>query len=125
MRCRHSTRPGRPWLVLLVSLALAAAVLVGGGTAGARAPDATLLVTLTPGASPSAAEQLIRASGARLLEQLKPLSIYRVAVSVDDAGRVMAVLHEHTDLVRAAEAEGEQVSEVIPNDALYRAFQWN
>src|SRR5207248_8968277 len=27
--------------------------------------------------------------------------------------------------VRAADYEGEQVTQVVPNDSLYRAFQWN
>src|SRR5260370_31453518 len=27
--------------------------------------------------------------------------------------------------VRAADSEGEQVSQITPNDALYQAYQWN
>lgn len=116
---------GRQRVVVLAALLVVLGTLLGAPVAGARSSDATLLVTLTADASPLQAEALIRSTGARPLEQLKPLLVYRVGVAADDAGRVIAVLRQHPDLVRAAEPEGEQQAEVVPNDPLYRAFQWN
>ena len=120
-----STAVARRGLVVAAALLVALGVLVGAPLVGARGADATLLVTLAHDASPSQAEALIRSTGAQILERITPLDVYRVSTSVDDAGRVMATLDQHTDLVRAAEPEGEQVAELVPNDPLYKAFQWN
>src|SRR5262249_21338196 len=53
--------------------------------------------------------------------QLRPLAVYRVAISAQG----LAQLRTHTDLVKAAQPEGEQRAQVVPNDPLYRQFQWN
>jgi subtilisin family serine protease len=115
----------RRFLIPWCAFALAAWVLFGPIPAAAGPPDGTLLVTFQDSASQAAAEQLLQASGARIVEQLKPLAVYRVAAPEDDAERVLAALRARNDLVRAAEHEGEQVSQVVPNDALYHTFQWN
>src|SRR6202011_6272499 len=47
-----------------------------------------------------------------------------VALPGDDADRILGLLRERSE-IHAAEVEGEQVSQVIPNDALYQAYQWN
>jgi subtilisin family serine protease len=107
---------------LTVSLYLA----FGPLPALALGPEPTLLVTFKAGTPPLAAEELIAASGARLIEHLKPLAVYRAAVpSGSDVQAVLELLQADHDIVRAAEIEGEQVADVVPNDSLYRAFQWN
>jgi hypothetical protein len=110
----------------LAALALGAAVLFGSLPAIALGPDTTLLVTLTDGASIELAQQHILASGARILERLQPLKVYRVAVPAgENVANVLERMQQRTDLVRAAEEEGEQVAKVVPNDSLYRLYQWN
>lgn len=79
------------------------------------------LVTLQPLAANSQAESLITSTGGRILERLKPLDMYRV--EIPEAG--LAQLRARADLIKAAELEGEQRSQVAPNDPLYRQFQWN
>ncbi|MBV9542776.1 MAG: S8 family serine peptidase, partial [Chloroflexi bacterium] len=64
-------------------------------------------------------------SGARVVDEIKPLQIFRLQVRADDADRVMALLRAHGEVISAAEPEGEQVADVVPDDALYKAFQWN
>ncbi|HTD80131.1 MAG TPA: S8 family serine peptidase, partial [Chloroflexota bacterium] len=115
----------RRWMVLLSTLALAGCVLFASGAVSASPPDTLSLITLRPGASSSAAEQLIASMGGRIVEAIKPLSIYRVAWLSDQADAALAALRAHDDVVRAAEVEGEQQARVVPNDALYRTFQWN
>ncbi|HYW90522.1 MAG TPA: S8 family serine peptidase, partial [Chloroflexota bacterium] len=111
---------------LALAALLGAAVLFGSLPAIALGPDTTLLVTLTDGASAELAQQHIRASGARILERLQPLKVYRVAVPAgENVANVLERMQQRTDLVRAAEEEGEQVAEVVPNDSLYRLYQWN
>jgi len=111
---------------LALAALLGAAVLFGSLPAIALGPDTTLLVTLTDGASTELAQQHIRASGARILERLQPLKVYRVAVPAgENVANVLERMQQRTDLVRAAEEEGEQVAEVVPNDSLYRLYQWN
>lgn len=108
---------GRRWVVALLSALLAA--LVVGLRLAPR--DATVLVTLQPLASNRQAEAVIAQVGGRILEQLKPLDIYRVSIPAED----LAQLRAQSDLIKAAEIDGEQRAQVIPNDPLYRQFQWN
>jgi len=115
----------RRWIVLISALAIAGCVLLGAGAVSASPPDTLALITLQSRASSTAAERLIAAVGGRIIETIKPLSIYRVALLSDEADVALAALREHSDLLRAAEVEGEQVAQVIPNDPLYRTFQWN
>src|SRR5438552_4412442 len=115
----------RRWMVLLSTLAMAGCVLFASGAVSASPPDTLSLITLRPGASSSAAEQLIASMGGRIVEAIKPLSIYRVAWLPDQADAALAALRAHDDVVRAAELEGEQQARVVPNDPLYRTFQWN
>jgi hypothetical protein len=75
----------RRFLIPWCAFALAAWVLFGPIPAAAGPPDGTLLVTFQDSASQAAAEQLLQASGARIVEQLKPLAVYRVAAPEDDA----------------------------------------
>jgi thermitase len=115
----------RGWLISLCALGLAALILVGPSVAMADPPDVALLVTLVGGTSQAVADQLISSTGATIVERLKPLSIYRVRTAPKDSERVLNLLRGRADFVRAAEVEGEQVTQIIPNDTLYRAFQWN
>ena len=106
------------WIIAVVSAVLAVCVL---GFAAPR-PEASALITLQPLASPSAATALIESSGGRVLEQLKPLPVYRVAFpTVDAEARIAA----QTDVIKAVEPDSEQTAQIIPNDPLYRQFQWN
>jgi subtilisin family serine protease len=116
----------RRWLVIpLCTLVLAALVLFDPLAVMADPPDATLLVTFQSSSTPASAEPLIQSVGARIIELLKPLPMYRVAVAQVDAERVLGALRGRSDVVRAADYEGEQVTQVVPNDALYHTFQWN
>src|SRR5438105_7186877 len=115
----------RRWMALFSALAMAGCVLFGTGAISASPPDTLTLVTLRAGASSSLAEQLIASMGGRIVEAIKPLSIYRVAWLSDEADAALASLRAHSDVLRAAEIEGEQQARVVPNDALYRTFQWN
>ncbi|HEX8969782.1 MAG TPA: S8 family serine peptidase [Chloroflexota bacterium] len=117
--------PGRRWLIVFVSAALAASIGFGVGAVWAAPRETLALVTLRGPASPDAAEQLIASSGGRIVDRIKPVSVYRVAFAADQADASLAVLRSHTELIRAAEVEGEQVTQVTPNDPLYRSFQWN
>lgn len=105
---------------------MAAAAVLGvamyalGGALTAPGPI-TALVTLQPLASNAEAEGLIASEGGRVLEQLKPLDVYRVAIPEDG----LTDLRTHTDLIKAAEPEDEQRAQVAPNDPLYKQFQWN
>jgi len=112
-------------IALLSAMALAVLAVCRAPTAAAEGMDRTLMVTLVPGASHDAAEQLFAESGLQVLDRMSPLSVYRVAVETDgDAGSIMDALRE-SPLVRAAEMEGEQAIQLVPNDALYAPFQWN
>jgi thermitase len=108
---------GRRWFILVLALAVAGAVLAV--RAGPATP--TVLVTLQPLASNSRAEQLIASAGGHIIEQIKPLDVYRVSISTEG----LAQLRSKTDLVKDAQVEGEQRAQVVPNDPLYRQFQWN
>jgi subtilisin family serine protease len=109
----------------MCAAALAGCLLIGIGAVSASPPDTLALVTLQPLAANSAAEQLIASAGGRIVDTIKPLSIYRVALAADQAEADLAAIRSRADLVRSAEVEGEQVAQVVPNDPLYRAFQWN
>jgi subtilisin family serine protease len=99
--------------------------LVGLMPARAFVPDVSLLLTLRPGADPDAPLAVAQAAGARVVNRLSPLPIYSLLVpSGTDPEALLGALRESPG-VRAAEIEGEQVIQVVPNDSLYRAFQWN
>jgi type VII secretion-associated serine protease mycosin len=108
---------GRHWLIALLACALAASVVV----LRAAQQDVIVLVTLQPLASNQAAEALISSAGGRLLEQLKPLDIYRVSLPAAH----LAGLQAQSAVIKAVELEGEQRAQIVPNDPLYRQFQWN
>ncbi|TME88417.1 MAG: hypothetical protein E6I52_29865 [Chloroflexi bacterium] len=111
---------------LILAAAVAVCVLILGiGAFWGSPPETVALITLQPLASNLAGEALIAAVGGRIIENIKPLSMYRVALPRDEADADLGALREHTDLVRSAETEGEQIAQVVPNDALYRMFQWN
>ena len=105
--------------------ALAAALTLLVPAARADAPERTLLLTLQRGASLSAAERLLADSGARPLEHIGPLPVERAAIPAELDPQPLLEELRASPLVRAAELEGEQTIQVVPNDALYRAFQWN
>src|SRR5919204_4515875 len=109
---------------LLGALAVAAAIAFAAPTVVATTPEQTLLVTLRADASVEAAERLIQANGGRVLERLRPLPIERAALAPGvDPQPVLEALRA-SPLVRAVEIEDEQAIQVVPNDGLYRAFQW-
>jgi subtilisin family serine protease len=116
---------GRRWLLFLGFALLAGAVLAGFGEVWAAPPDVLALVTLQPLASSTQAEQLIAAVGGQAIEHIKPLAVYRVALSVATADASLAQLREHPELIRGADVEGQQVAQLVPNDPLYHMFQWN
>jgi subtilisin family serine protease len=116
---------GRRWLVLIVSVALAGALLLGVGAAWALQADIVALVTLQKGASDRDGEALIASVGGRVLEHLKPLPVYRVAFASTEADADLAALQAQKDTIKEAQVEGEQVAQIVPNDPLYRMFQWN
>src|SRR5262249_36625223 len=109
----------------LCVLPLCLLTLVGFTPASAAPPERTALVTLRRTVDPASAEQLVRAAGGRVVETIEPVGIMRVAVAAEDMDAALGALGERSDVVKAAEIEGEQVAQVTPNDALYRAFQWN
>jgi subtilisin family serine protease len=110
----------RRLIPLLLALPLALAALAF------RVPGETLtLVTLQPQASTTQAETLIESSGGHIVERLKPLPIYRVAFPADQATSDMSTLRARPDVVKAADVDGEQQAQVVPNDPLYRQYQWN
>jgi subtilisin family serine protease len=111
-------------LIVLGALALAAWVLINPTAGWATSVDSIALVTLREPLDATAGERLIDALGGRVLERLKPLLVYRVALPGDDAERILHALRARGE-VRAADYEGEQVSQIVPNDALYQAYQWN
>ena len=111
--------------VLILAAALAAWILLGAGAVWASPPKTLALVTLQPLASNAAGERLIASIGGDVVETIKPLSMYRVALPEDQADASLNALRARGDLVRSAEVEGEQVAQVVPNDPLYRTFQWN
>ncbi|GAC1315281.1 MAG: hypothetical protein NVSMB2_06470 [Chloroflexota bacterium] len=83
------------------------------------------MVTLRPSASLDVADALIAAAGGTIQERLKPLPIYRVNVAASRVHDALRALNARDDLVKAADVEGEQVAQVIPNDPLYKVYQWN
>ena len=113
------------WLTLIVSAAAAIVILLGVGAAWAAPADIVALVTLQPNASLGAGEALIGTIGGRIVERLKPLPIYRVTLPADNAQAGLEALRAAGATIKAAEVEGEQVAQVVPNDPLYRMFQWN
>ena len=115
----------RRWTVVISAVAIAASALIVAGAVAASPPDTLALVTFEPGAGKPATERLIESVGGRIVEVIKPLSVYRVALRSGEADTALAALRTHTDLVHAAEVEGEQVAQIVPNDPLYRTFQWN
>src|SRR5262249_12635050 len=115
----------RRWAVILVSAAVAACALSGFGLASAAATDVIALITLQPTAPPSEGERLIGAACGHIIEGLEPLAVYRVAFAADEGERALGVLRGTRDTIRAAEWEGEQATQLTPNDTLFRAFQWN
>jgi subtilisin family serine protease len=114
----------RRWLIALIS-ALTAGLIVGLGGAVASPPDTLALVTLQPLASRLDAQALITSAGGRLIEQLAPLSVYRVAFPTDAAASGLDALRVRRDLIKGADMEGEQDAQIVPDDSLYRQFQWN
>jgi subtilisin family serine protease len=114
----------RRWRIALIS-ALAAALIVGLGAAQASPPDTVAMITLQPLASDRQAQALIAATGGRVLEQIKPLSVYRTAFPADAAAIDLGILRAHTDLIKGADVEGEQAAQIVPDDPLYKQFQWN
>lgn len=113
----------RTWLVCVCALGLALGVLLE--PVWAASGDVTVLITLRPSASLSVAEGLVRDAGVTILERLKPLPIYRASVSASHLDDTLTALRGRTDLVKGADIDGEQVSQVVPNDPLYRGYQWN
>ena len=102
--------------------------LVAGAVLAWRPPprqDVNALVTLQPLASELTAEALIASVGGRVVEHLEPLDVYRIALSSESADTALSELRLHTDVIRAAEPEGEQVAQIVPNDPYYPMFQWN
>jgi subtilisin family serine protease len=114
----------RRLLIFLPAVAFAACLLITPAAGWATSPDAIALVTLRPPIGALQAERLIDSAGGRVLEQLKPLLVYRVALSGEAAEHILQTLRADS-AVRAAEYEGEQVSQITPNDPLYQAYQWN
>ena len=104
---------------------LAAVAVVAFGSALATPPEVMTLVTLRADASEPAAAALIASVGGRTVEHLKPLDVYRVAFRGDQVDESLKQLSAHSDVVRAAEIEDQQSAQVVPNDPLYRTFQWN
>jgi subtilisin family serine protease len=80
-----------------------------------------VLLTLQPGASDSQASALVAESGGRVLEQLKPLSIYRSSIPMSAVDQLRA----RTDVFKGVDLDDEQRAQIVPNDTLYRQFQWN
>ncbi len=116
----------RASLVLTVASALSLLILGASPQtlqAGGGAPPDTLLVTLVRGTEAAAAEALFQSAGVRVLDAVRPLPVYRVAPGGDPAD-ALKVLRASPN-VRDAQPEGEQVIQLVPNDALYRAYQWN
>jgi type VII secretion-associated serine protease mycosin len=104
----------------LATAAVALLVVFGFGGAGAAArPAAPYLVTLRPAASEAEAAALFETAGARVVEHLAPIGVYRVAPGAD-----LAML-QASPLVRAVEPDDDQLMRVAPDDPLYRPFQWN
>src|SRR5687767_12251372 len=99
-------------------------ILIALAPAHASAPDISLLVTFVPEADAEPVLDAARGVGARVVDRLGPLPIYRLACSQADAEAILGKLRV-SDEVRGAEFEGEQFIQVVPNDSLYRAFQWN
>jgi subtilisin family serine protease len=105
---------------VLLALALAVAIL-GFGAACDSPPEATALLTLQPGVSDGQAKTLVADSGGRILEHLKPLSVYRVSIPMTALDQLRA----RTDLFKGVDLDNEQRAQIVPNDTLYRQFQWN
>jgi subtilisin family serine protease len=105
---------------VLVAVASAIAIFVLGAAFSSR-PEVTALLTLQPGASDSQALALVADGGGRVIEQLKPLSVYRVAIPTE----ALDQLRVRTDVFKGADLDNEQRAQIVPNDALYRQFQWN
>ena len=113
----------RGWLVCLCAAAVATCVLLE--PVAAAPTDTSVIVTVQPTASLRAAEALIADAGGTLQERLRPLPIYRIAVPASRVQEALTALNAHPEVVKAAEVEGEQVAQVIPNDPLYKGYQWN
>ena len=75
---------GGPGMVLMAPPAVAAVVLCLYSTPR----DSVVLLTLQPLASNSQAEALIASAGGHVLEQLKPLDVYRVELPADGLAQV-------------------------------------
>jgi subtilisin family serine protease len=104
---------------------LTASVLVAFSASWATPAEILTLITLQARASDRDGETLIAALGGRMVEHLKPLSVYRVGFPRDRVDDGLSELRSHSDIVRAAEVEGQQDAQVVPNDPLYKMFQWN
>src|SRR5207248_3304962 len=63
--------------------------------------------------------------GGRIVEELKPLAVYRVGFPAQTADAALASLRANQGVVKGAEPDGEQTAQIVPNDPLYRQFQWN
>jgi subtilisin family serine protease len=114
----------RHWRIsVLCAFFLAALVLFV--PASASPPDPTALITLQKTATTADAEQLIASAGGHILERLKPLPVYRVSLPPGASDSALSSIRAREDLVKAAEYEGEQSTQIIPNDPLYKTFQWN
>ncbi len=119
-----NSRSAHIWLIAFVS-ALLACLVVGLGGALASPPDILALVTLQPLADQQAAQTLVTADGGRLLEQLKPLSVYRVAFAAGSADVDLDALRARTDLIKGADLDSDLDAQIVPDDPLYKQFQWN
>jgi subtilisin family serine protease len=104
---------------------LAAGALVASGVGSGARSDVLTLVTLQQRASERDAEALIASLGGHALEHLKPLAVYRVAFARERTANSLEALRAHGDIVLAADVEGEQTTQLVPNDPLYKTFQWN
>lgn len=110
---------------LLAPLVLSLLVWLGAAqAAGAEpaAPAAPLLATFRAGVDDARAAATLAQAGVTRWERLEPLPVYRLTgeLPVDVSERLLA-----DPVVRAVDNEGEQVLSTVPNDPLYRAFQWN
>ncbi|HTD80240.1 MAG TPA: hypothetical protein VK898_21570, partial [Chloroflexota bacterium] len=112
--------------VMLGALAAAALVIVlGARGVVADGPPRTLLLTLRSDASLDAGQQLLEANGAHVLERLRPLPVLRATIPANADADVLLGALRASPLARGAELEDEQSVQVVPNDQLYRAYQWN
>jgi subtilisin family serine protease len=114
----------RRWLLVLLA-GIAAGLIYGLGAALASPPETLALVTLQPLANDADAQALIGSDGGRLIEHLQPIAVYRVAFPAESAAMDLDALRARGDLIKGADVEGEQDAQIVPDDPLYKQFQWN